>query len=226
MRIALAQIQSGTDPAANLELVEDYTRRAADAGASLVLFPEATMCRFGVPLAPIAEPLDGAVGRRGAAHRGRRGRHRRRRHVRSRRRRTRHQYADRVGPGVDAHYDKIYLYDAFGFTESRTVAPGREPVVITVDGVGRRAESLLRHPLPRALCRAGAARCGTHHRARLVGLWTGQARAVDAVGARPRTGHRRVSSPRSARPTPATRSPQRDRPEWAAASWHHRWAKS
>ena len=39
------------------------------------------------------------------------------------------------GPGVDAHYDKIYLYDAFGFTESRTVAPGHEPVVITVDGV-------------------------------------------------------------------------------------------
>ena len=39
------------------------------------------------------------------------------------------------GPGVDAHYDKIYLYDAFGFAESRTVAPGHEPVVITVDGV-------------------------------------------------------------------------------------------
>ena len=33
-----------------------------------------------------------------------------------------------AGPGVDAHYDKIYLYDAFGFTESRTVAPGHEPV--------------------------------------------------------------------------------------------------
>ncbi|MGH3969842.1 MAG: nitrilase-related carbon-nitrogen hydrolase, partial [Mycobacterium sp.] len=41
-----------------------------------------------------------------------------------------------AGPGVDAHYDKIHLYDAFGFTESRTVAPGREPVVIGVDGVG------------------------------------------------------------------------------------------
>jgi predicted amidohydrolase len=40
------------------------------------------------------------------------------------------------GSDVDAHYDKIYLYDAFGFTESRTVAPGHEPVVITVDGVG------------------------------------------------------------------------------------------
>jgi predicted amidohydrolase len=45
-----------------------------------------------------------------------------------------------AGPGApnqpDSHYDKIHLYDAFGFTESRTVAPGREPVVITVDGVG------------------------------------------------------------------------------------------
>ena len=44
-----------------------------------------------------------------------------------------------AGPGSpnepDTHYDKIHLYDAFGFTESRTVAPGREPVVITVAGV-------------------------------------------------------------------------------------------
>src|SRR3954471_6719226 len=59
MRIALAQIQSGAEPTANLGLVEDYTRRAAEAGARLVLFPEATMCRFGVRLAPVAEPLDG-----------------------------------------------------------------------------------------------------------------------------------------------------------------------
>ena len=71
MRIALAQILSGTDPSANLAQVEDYTRRAADAGAGLVLFPEATMCRFGVPLAPIAEPLDGpwATGVRAIAER-------------------------------------------------------------------------------------------------------------------------------------------------------------
>ena len=58
MRIALAQIRSGTDPTANLGLVEDYTVQAAEAGAALVLFPEATMCRFGVPLAPVAQPLD------------------------------------------------------------------------------------------------------------------------------------------------------------------------
>src|SRR6478736_4449252 len=135
MRIALAQIRSGTEPEANLKLVEDFTRRAADAGASLVLFPEATMCRFGVPLSGLAEPLDGpwADGvRRIASSAGITviagmfvpaddGRV------------TNTLIAS--GPGVDARYDKIYLYDAFGFTESRTVAPGHEPVVITVDGV-------------------------------------------------------------------------------------------
>jgi predicted amidohydrolase len=140
MRIALAQILSGTDPAANLGLVREYTSRAADAGAKLVVFPEATMCRFGVPLAPIAEPFDGpwAAGvRRIAADAGITviagmfapsgdGRV------------TNTLIA--AGPGTpnepDARYDKIHLYDAFGFTESRTVAAGREPVVITVDGVG------------------------------------------------------------------------------------------
>ena len=137
MRIALAQIQSGAEPQANLALVEQYTRRAADAGASLVLFPEATMCRFGVPLAPIAEPLDGswASGVRAVAESAgivvvagmfvpaqedRAGRV------------TNTLIA--TGPGVDAHYDKIHLYDAFGFTESDTIAPGHEPVVISVDG--------------------------------------------------------------------------------------------
>ena len=59
MRIALAQIMSGTDPRENLKLVEQYTYAAAQAGSKLVVFPEGTMCRFGVPLTPVAEPLDG-----------------------------------------------------------------------------------------------------------------------------------------------------------------------
>ncbi|MDT5276262.1 MAG: deaminated glutathione amidase [Mycobacterium sp.] len=139
MRIAVAQILSGTNPDDNLQLVRDYTGRAADAGASLVVFPEATMCRFGVPLAPIAEPVDGpwadgvrtiaaeanitvVAGMFTPADHGRVA-----------------NTLLAVGPGTpnqpDTHYDKIHLYDAFGFTESRTVAPGREPVVITVDGV-------------------------------------------------------------------------------------------
>jgi deaminated glutathione amidase len=140
MRIAVAQILSGTNPTENLQLVREYTGRAADAGARLVVFPEATMCRFGVPLAPIAEPVDGPwadgvrriaadadvtviAGMFAPADDGRV---------------TNTLLA--AGPGTpnqpDTHYHKIHLYDAFGFTESRTVAPGREPVVITVDGVG------------------------------------------------------------------------------------------
>ncbi|OBG59255.1 MULTISPECIES: carbon-nitrogen hydrolase family protein [unclassified Mycobacterium] len=139
MRIALAQILSGTDPAANLGLVREYSAQAADAGAQLVVFPEATMCRFGVPLAPVAEPVDGpwATGvRRIATDCGITviagmftpagdGRVK--------------NTLIAAGPGSpnepNAHYDKIHLYDAFGFTESRTVAPGHEPVVITVAGV-------------------------------------------------------------------------------------------
>jgi predicted amidohydrolase len=95
------------------------------------------MCRFGVPLAPIAEPLDGswasavrAIAERAGivvvagmfvpADEDRAGRV------------TNTLIA--TGPGVEAHYDKIYLYDAFGFAESKTVAPGHAPVVITVDG--------------------------------------------------------------------------------------------
>ena len=35
---------------------------------------------------------------------------------------------------MDTSYDKIHLYDAFGFAESDTVAPGSDPVVIEVDG--------------------------------------------------------------------------------------------
>lgn len=139
MRIALAQITSSTDPSANLSLVEDYSRRAADAGARMVLFPESTMCRFGAPLAPIAEPLDGpwasevrAIAQRygivvvaGMYCPSGDGRV------------TNTLIA--AGPSaeglIDAHYDKIHLYDAFGVTESRTVAPGSEPTMITVDGV-------------------------------------------------------------------------------------------
>ena len=140
MRIALAQILSGTDKADNLRLVAGYTARAADTGATLVVFPEAAMCRFGVPLGPVAEPLDGpwadgvraiaadtgvtvVAGMFTPAGDGRV---------------TNTLLAVGGGPAgpLDAHYHKIHLYDAFGFAESRTVAPGFEPVVVDVDGVG------------------------------------------------------------------------------------------
>ena len=136
MRIALAQILSGPDPAANLALVAEQTARAAEQGARLVVFPEATMRRFGHPLAEVAEPVDGpwADGVRAVAADagvvvvvgmftpGDGGRVR--------------NTLLATGPGVEAHYDKIHLFDAYGFAESDTVAAGEQPVVLEVEGVG------------------------------------------------------------------------------------------
>ena len=134
-RVAVAQILSGSDPQENLELVATQTAEAAEAGAQLVVFPEATMRRFGLPLAEIAEPVDGAWAKQlgeiaeqyrlvvaaGMFSPSADGRV--------------NNTLRAVGPGVDAHYHKIHLFDAFGFRESETVAPGTEPVVITVAGV-------------------------------------------------------------------------------------------
>jgi predicted amidohydrolase len=135
VRIALAQVVSTPDPAHNLGLIEDGARRAAAAGARVVVFPEAAMCCFGVPLGPVAEPLDGpwagrvraiadaagltvVAGMFTPAEDGRV-----------------HNTLLVTGGGVEAAYDKIHLFDAFGFAESRTVAPGSKPVSIVVDEV-------------------------------------------------------------------------------------------
>ncbi|MFF5477164.1 carbon-nitrogen hydrolase family protein [Streptomyces sp. NPDC012935] len=135
MRIALSQLTTGPDPGKNLLLIEEWTRRAADAGARVVVFPEASMACFGTPLAPLAETLDGpwadgvrriaratgtvvVAGMFTPATGGR--------------------VANTLlatGPGVEASYDKIHLYDAFGFRESDTVAAGSATTVIDVDGV-------------------------------------------------------------------------------------------
>lgn len=133
MRVAMAQISSGTDPASNLEIIAAEAATAAADGADLVVFPEATMCRFGVPLSPVAEPLDGPwasavadvahvndlwiiAGMFTPADDGR--------------------VANTlliVGPdGQRYGYDKIHLYDAFGFAESATVAPGAALVTVTI----------------------------------------------------------------------------------------------
>ncbi len=124
VRIALAQILSSPDPAVNLEQVAELTGQAAAAGARLVVFPEATMRCFGRNLAEVAEPLDGpwagrvrqiaaeagvtvVVGMFTPADHGR----------------VRNTLLV-SGPGVEAAYDKIHLFDAFGFAESDTVAAG------------------------------------------------------------------------------------------------------
>jgi predicted amidohydrolase len=135
MRVALAQLVSGPDPVANLDLVAEAARDAAERRAELLVCPEATMRRFGLPLAEIAEPADGpwatrladiaveqglviAAGMFTPADDGRV-----------------HNTLRVVGSGVDAGYDKIHLYDAYGFAESDTVAPGTDPLVLEIGGV-------------------------------------------------------------------------------------------
>lgn len=130
MRVALSQITSSPSPSANLELVAEQVKAAAADGASVVLFPEATMACFGTSLGPLAEPVDGpwASAVRAVA--------------------VEHDvlvvagmftpspdgrvFNTLLATGRDRHvgYDKIHLYDAFGFQESRTVAPGDDLVVL------------------------------------------------------------------------------------------------
>ncbi|GAB7191745.1 carbon-nitrogen hydrolase family protein [Kineococcus sp. NUM-3379] len=136
MRIALAQIASTPEPELNLDIVRKSVGTAAARGARLVVLPEATHCCFGVPLAPIAEPLDGpwaesvrkiaadagvtvVVGMFTPGEGGR---------VRNTLLAT--------GGGVEAHYDKIHMFDAYGFNESRNVVAGDDPVVVEVDDIG------------------------------------------------------------------------------------------
>lgn len=134
VRIALCQISSTEDPAENLKLVSAAVAEASSQGATVALFPEATMACFGIPLGPLAEPLRGpwATGVAALADE----------HeilvvagmfTPSEDGRVRNTLLV-TGRGQHLGYDKIHLFDAFGFTESRTVAPGSWPVTVTVDG--------------------------------------------------------------------------------------------
>lgn len=136
LTIAAAQIAPERDKDANLAMVRQATERAAELGADLAVFPEATMSWFGNAVAPAAEPLDGpwatavreiaarhhllvVVGMFRPADDGRV-----------------HNTLLVTGRGVETSYDKINLYDAFGSKESETVAPGGD--VVTFEALGTR----------------------------------------------------------------------------------------
>ncbi|HIT75237.1 MAG TPA: carbon-nitrogen hydrolase family protein [Candidatus Avipropionibacterium avicola] len=141
MRVALAQLTSGPRPEDNLALVEEWTARAAEAGASLVVFPEATMAWFAADPATTAEETDGPWAAEVAAIA------------------RRHQLTVAVGmftraedpstgsggrsakvrntllltDGTAHHrYHKIHLFDAFGHRESDTVSPGTQTLQLTL----------------------------------------------------------------------------------------------
>lgn len=135
IRIAAAQMSATDQPEENLATIRSLIADAAAAGARIVVFPEAAMIRFGVPLRQAAEPLDGpfAEGVRAAAREAgvtvvvgmftpnEDGRVR--------------NTLLATGPAAEASYDKIHLFDAFGSRESKTVAPGERIVTVEAEGV-------------------------------------------------------------------------------------------
>lgn len=135
MKIALAQLTSTPDVPTNLRKVTDMVQQAASQNAQLVIFPEATMAAFGsdLPTLATAHAADWRVALTQLA--------------------TQHKLAIVTGEfetatgrkvrnllgiyhpdGTREEYTKIHLYDAFGFTESKGVEPGTQPVVTTVAG--------------------------------------------------------------------------------------------
>ncbi|GEE01287.1 hydrolase [Gordonia spumicola] len=135
MRLAMAQISTGTDPDVNLTRIVAETERVAADGVDLIVFPEASMCRFGVSLTGVAQPLDGPWASRvvrlvndtgvtvvaGMFTPSDDGRIRNTLLI--------------ARPGKPAlGYDKIHLFDAFGFAESATIAPGERTVIAEIAG--------------------------------------------------------------------------------------------
>ncbi len=160
MRVALGQIPISSDPRMNLDRVRTAACTAAEQGAVLAVFPEGTQARFSADLRAVAEPLDGQFCRGLAdvaqsaglaiiaslfepAPDGR-------------------VFNTTVGFERDgslaAVYRKLHLFDALGYRESDSVAPGDEIVVATLAGlrVGFMTCYDVRFPeLARALAAAG-----------------------------------------------------------------------
>jgi deaminated glutathione amidase len=161
MRVALGQLPISSVPDINLDRVRAAAASAAARGAQLAVFPEGTQVRFSADLRAAAEPLDGpfcrglAAAARSAgvaivaslfepAPDGR-------------------VYNTTVGYEADgslaAVYRKIHLFDALGYRESDSVAPGDELVIASLAGlrIGFMTCYDIRFPeLARALAAAGA----------------------------------------------------------------------
>src|SRR5215471_6804670 len=137
MRVALCQIPVSSKPEVNSERVRAALGQAAEGGADLAVFPEATQVRFGSDLRAAAEPLDGPFGSglaalardsgvalvAGVFEPAPDGR----------------VYNTAVAYSGSGHlvaaYRKIHLFDSLGERESAMVAPGSEPVVAELAGI-------------------------------------------------------------------------------------------
>ncbi|MCZ2401996.1 carbon-nitrogen hydrolase family protein [Paenarthrobacter sp. Z7-10] len=167
MRIALGQLESGTDIQSNLAVIDRFAAEAAHDGATLVVFPEyATYEKKKVdatfPL--MAEPLDGPICQE-LASTARRHRIALVAGVVESSEEPDKAFNTVVAFGPDgsllARYRKIHLFDAQGFGESTFIKPGpsTDPVVFEHAGThfGLMTCYDLRFPeLARQLADAGA----------------------------------------------------------------------
>lgn len=167
MRIALGQLESGTDVGANLAAMDRFAGDAARDGARLIAFPEYATYEKKIVDASYpaaAEPVDGPVCRALAAIACRHGLALVAGTVETSQDPGRaYNTLVAFGPGGEllASYRKIHLFDAQGYGESRFISPGPSttPVVFAVDGVrfGLMTCYDLRFPeLARELADAGA----------------------------------------------------------------------
>lgn len=135
MRIALAQINTTGEYLANLDKVKRFSQKGAAAQADLIVFPEATMIAFGNDLHKSAHMhfRDWTNALSEIAHR---------------------TGVNIVAGGFEAlhdgkvfntlivahkdrpidRYDKVHLYDAFGYLESDSVKAGTRPVTTEIAG--------------------------------------------------------------------------------------------
>ena len=221
-----ARSRSVPGPLVNAERVREALASAAEQGADLAVFPEATQVRFGSDLRAAAEPLDGPFGSGLAAAAKEAG-------VAlvagvfepapdGRVYNTAVAY-DGAGELV-ASYRKLHLFDAFGHRESDLVAPGSVPVLVYLGRRADRAGDLLRRAVRRAVPGAGGGR-GLLRAARGVGRGAAEGGALGHAGAG--AGHREHRGwLRWGRCPTRTNRPPGPRPGSGGACWSTRWAWS
>ncbi|MDO4909844.1 MAG: carbon-nitrogen hydrolase family protein [Corynebacterium sp.] len=126
MRIALNQCESSLNVEENIQQFCKDIETAAEQGVDLMVLPEAALSPFGGRLHPSLEiPIFRDCARHygvsiiyGAfrpAHDGRL-----------------HNTLVAITPQETVTYDKIHLYDSYGYKESRSVMPGSRPVLLEI----------------------------------------------------------------------------------------------
>jgi predicted amidohydrolase len=144
MRVAVCQLNARDDRQANLATASDLLDRAAAAGADLAILPEYVDYLGPAAGQPKPEPVDGEFAEFFASAARRLGIWVLAGSFHEVGPDPQHTYNtslvfDRAGE-LAATYRKIHLYDVeipgrVSYLESRGVAPGPEPVVVTIDGV-------------------------------------------------------------------------------------------